>query len=45
MSVEKGASVEQRSEPRGLVMSTSLLGGSKDVDGGAARSDSAEGIG
>ena len=45
MSVEKGATVEQRSEPRGLVMSTSLLGRSKDVDGGAARSDSAEGIG
>lgn len=45
MSVEEGATVEQRSEPRGLVMSTRLLGRSKDVDGGAVRSDSAEGIG
>ena len=45
MSVEKGATVEKRSEPRGLVMSTRLLGGSKDVDGGAVRSDSAEGVG
>ena len=43
MSVEKGATVEERSEPRGLVMSTSLLGGSKDVDGGAVRIDSAKG--
>jgi hypothetical protein len=45
MSVEKGATVEERSEPRGLVMSTSLLGGSKDVDGGAVRIDSAKGAG
>ena len=45
MSVEKGATVEEGSEPRGLVMSTSLLGGSKDVDGGAVRIDSAKGAG
>ena len=45
MSVEKGATVEKRSEPRILVINTRLFGGSKDVDGGAVRSDSAEGVG
>ena len=45
MSVEKGATVEQRSEQRSLVMSIRLLGRPKDVDGGAIRIDSAEGIG
>ena len=45
MSVEKGATVERRSEPRGLVICTRLLGGSKDIDGGAVRCDSVEGRG
>ena len=45
MSVEKGATVIERSEPRVVVTNTRLLGGSKDVGGGALRSDSAESFG
>ena len=45
VSVEKGTTVSQRSDLRGLELKTSRLGGSKDVDGVAAGIDSSEGIG
>ena len=45
LSVEKGTTVSQRSDLRGLELKTSRLGGLKDVDGVAAGVDSSEGNG